>query len=247
MTRRTTIGRALPARLVAVATLLAALAMLWLSAEVHAAEVGYLVPPAQIKRKGTEVWQTLKLGDQVNEGDTLRTGMGARVEIRLKDLRVFRIGQATEVEMTGLQDDRGLRAKFGLILGQFWGSLVKPLARATGEKFEVQTASATIGIKGTSFGVVFDKATGGVDVSVLTGEIVAVPPGKEIGPPTEVPGPREIAPPQEVSRDQWEVIVTRDQRLIIRPGEAPRTVPLTAEDKQDPWVAFNIERDRLLQ
>ena len=33
-------------------------------------------------------------------------------------------------------------------------------------------------------------------------------------------------------------------RSIIRPGEAPTTVPLTEEDKQDAWLAFNIARDQ---
>ncbi len=84
-------------------------------------------------------------------------------------------------------------------------------------------------------------------MSVLQGQVAAVPPPREVGAPTEVDGPREIAPPQEVTRQEWSVIVGRDQKLIIRPGEAPQTVPLTAEDKRDPWLAFNIQRDALLR
>jgi hypothetical protein len=62
----------------------------------------------------------------------------------------------------------------------------------------------------------------------------------------EIAGPREVAPPQEISRDEWLLLVTRDQKVVIRPGEVPQTEPLTAEDKADEWVRFNTERDSQL-
>jgi len=241
--------RPLPARrrgLVAVAALLAALWLL--PALAAAAEVSYLVMPVQVKRKDATEWRPLNLGDQVFEGDAVRTGMGARVEVLLADKRVFRIGQATEVEVSGL-DTRGggLKARFKLVLGRFWGTLVNGISETAGERFQVATTTATIGVKGTSFGVDYDKADRESRVAVVTGRVAAIPPPAEVQAPTEIAGPREIAPPQEVTRAQWEVIVSRDQKLIIRPGEAPRTEPLTDEDKRDPWLVFNAQRDALLR
>jgi hypothetical protein len=59
----------------------------------------------------------------------------------------------------------------------------------------------------------------------------------------EIAGPREVTPPQEVSRDEWLLLVSADQKVIIRPGEVPQIEPLTAEDKEDEWVKFNTTRD----
>lgn len=214
-----------------------------------AAKVTYLERPAQVKRAGTEEWAVLKLGDAVHSGDSIRTGMGARVEITVGDQRVFRIGQATEIELPELEDstkNEGLRAKINLILGRFWGGLLKPLKQSYGERFQVETATATIGVKGTQFGVDFDKESKASQVAVVTGTVAAQPPASEVSAPQEVPGPREVAPPQEISRGEWLVLVERDQKVIIRPGEVPQVEPLTPEDKADEWLRFNVERDRAM-
>lgn len=230
--------------------LMLAAALLLLAAGLAvAAEVTYLVKPAQIKRAGTEQWVSLKLGDTVHAGDTIRTGNGARVEVSLGEERVFRIGQATEVELPDLQEaggGKGLQATFNLILGRFWGGVLKPLKAHYGERFEVRTATATIGVKGTQFGVDHDKESGASQLAVVKGVVQAAPPPSEMQAPVEVAGPREIAPPQEISRGEWLLLVERDQKVTIRPGEVPQVEPLTEQDKQDEWIQFNLERDRAL-
>ena len=212
----------------------------------EAAKVTLLVKPAQVKRKGSAKWVFLNMGDEVREGDSVRTGGGARVELSVTPTRQFRIGQATEILLEGLDESRPqtkFTARIKLFLGRFWGSLRKPLAAHSGERFLVATNTATIGVKGTTFGVDYDKNRKETAVAVVTGVVAAQPPPVEAGPPTEVEGPREIAPPQEISREAWTRLVAADQKLIIRPGEIPRTEPLTDEDKRDPWIAFNIARD----
>src|SRR5262245_20606177 len=111
-----------------------------------AAKVTYLEIPAQIKRKGSTEWKTLTLGDDVKEGDTIRTGIGGRVEVALGPKRVFRIGQATEVELPAFEESAtgGLKAHFNVLAGRFWTSIRTPLAEALGEKVEVQTQTATL-------------------------------------------------------------------------------------------------------
>ncbi len=73
-----------------------------------------------------------------------------------------------------------------------------------------------------------------------------MPPGQDVNVPVEIAGPREVAPPQEISLDEWLLLISRDQKVIIRPGEVPQVEPLTAEDKEDEWVKFNSERDQAL-
>ncbi|MDH4247037.1 MAG: FecR family protein [Deltaproteobacteria bacterium] len=207
-----------------------------------AQEVTLLERPVQVKRKDAKDWTVLNLGDKVKKGDAIRTGMGARVEITLGNKRVFRIGQASEVELPELEggENKNTNAKVNLVLGRFWAGLLKPLKGGT-ERFEVQTETATIGVKGTQFGVDFDKESKASAISVITGTVAAVPPPPE--EKHEVAGPREIAPPQEITREEWSVLVTRDQKVIIIPGQAPKVVPMTAEDKADDWVKFNTDRD----
>lgn len=231
----------LPVLLLALATLAVFPALL------AAAEVTFLARPVEVKRRGTQEWQVLKLGDQVNAGDAIRTGFGGRVEITISNKRVFRVGEATEIELPQLIDSekKGIKAKFKLLLGRFWAGLIRPMRDQERERFEVSTPTATIGVKGTQFGVDYDKKRDASQVLVIDGTVAAVPPGQEV-PVVEIAGPREVAPPQEISLDEWMLLVSRDQKLIIRPGEIPQVEPLTPEDKEDEWVKFNIERDRNL-
>jgi hypothetical protein len=208
-----------------------------------AAKVSYLEIPAQVKRKGATEWKVLAVGDEVKEGDTIRTGTGGRVEVMLGPKRVFRIGQATEVELPSFDEAAGLKANFNVFAGRFWASIRVPLVEALGEKVEVQTQTATIGIKGTQFGVDHDKKSEVTGVTVVEGKVEAAVP-KPTGGKEEVAGPREVAPPQEVTRDRWFTIVTRNQKLVIRPGIEPSVQPMTAADKADEWVVFNQERDK---
>ena len=104
------------------------------------------------------------------------------------------------------------------------------------------TKTATIGIKGTRFGVDYDKTDDSSQVSVSEGVVAAVPPPRQAV--TEIAGPREIAPPSEVSQAQWQVLVGRDQKVIIRPGQDPKVVPMTDADRNDEWIAFNNKRDK---
>jgi ferric-dicitrate binding protein FerR (iron transport regulator) len=227
------------------AALLVVALLVLLPALAAAAEVTYLVRPVEVKRKGAEKFVVLNLGDAVNAGDTIRTGFGARVEITISEKRVFRIGQASEVELPELSDSQGegIRARFNLLLGRFWAGVLRPVQNVQNERFEVKTVTAVIGVKGTQFGVDYDKKEDASQVLVIDGTVEARPPGAPPKAPVEIAGPREVTPPQEVSRDEWLLLVSADQKVIIRPGEVPQIEPLTAEDKEDEWVKFNTTRD----
>jgi hypothetical protein len=208
----------------------------------QAPEVTYLEHPAQIKRKGATEWVRLNLGDKVAEGDAIRTGTGGRVEVLIEPKRLFRIGQATEIELPSFKQQGGMQTRVNVLLGRMWANIGTPLKEVAGEQFRVTTLTATIGVKGTRFGVDYDKKENTSQVSVLDGVVAALPP-EQVAGVKEIAGPREIAPPQEISQAAWQVLVGRDQKVIIRPGEIPQVVPLTAEDKADEWIAFNNQRD----
>lgn len=212
-----------------------------------AAKVTYLKRPAEIKRKGAREWRPLRLGFTVKGGDSIRTGFGGRVEVKVGSRRVFRVAEVTELEIPQLEETKkgGLRALFKLTLGRFWGGLIRPLKKLSGDKFRVSTASATIGVKGTRFGMDYDPKTKVSRLLVLDGAVAAVPPGDE-DRLVEVEAPREIPGPQEITEEEWLLLARKNQKIVIRPGEAPRVEPITDEDLEDEWVRFNQERDRQL-
>ena len=238
--------RFIPKRVMCLLLLVLAASML-LPSLAAAARVTYLKRPAEIKRKGAKEWSALRLGFKVNGGDSIRTGFGGRVEVTVGSRRVFRVGAVTELEIPRLEESKkgGLRAFFRLTLGRFWGGLIRPLRKLGGDKFQVSTASATIGVKGTQFGLDYDRKTKVSQLLVLEGEVAVVPPGDE-DKLVEVEGPREIPGPQEITEEEWLLVVRKDQKIVIRPGTAPRVEPITGKDREDEWVRFNLERDRQL-
>ena len=213
---------------------------------VQAATVTYLVKPAQVKQSGMEVWQALRLGDSVDQGDAIRTGIGGRVEIEIDHKRHLRIAEATEITLSVLtgQTDT-LRARIGLLGGRFWGSLRLPLQTKNNEQFQVSTSTAVIGVKGTSFGLDFDKTTQIAQVAVLSGWVSIHPGESALAPPTQIEGPREVAPPQQITKAEWFRLVSQGEYMVIQPGKIPTVKLLTDEMKQDPWIQFNRERDAL--
>jgi len=212
----------------------------------EAATVTLLQRPVEVKRAGQSKWLPLKAGDEVNEGDSIRTGHGGRVELTIIEKRVFRVGEASEITLDQMVlRDGNLQGKVRVLLGRLWTSILTPLRFGSGgERFSVETSVATMGIKGTRFGVDFDGKTQTLQATVLEGQVEANPPAAVLAPRTEIAGPRPVAPPQEITEQEWVLLVSADQKLIFLPGQEPKVVPVTAEDRADEWVRFNDQRDR---
>lgn len=229
------------AALMLVALLLRAAGLAW------GAEVTYLERPVLVKSAEERRWRTLSAGDTVTEGDSIRTGRGGRVEIRLGPRRVFRVGQSSFVRLDRLVQRRNsMRVRLRMFLGRVWSSMLKPLDAAT-EAYAVLTPTVTLGIKGTRFDVAFRARDKRMQALVLQGEIEAKGTAEVRGPPIEVPGPQQVAPPQEITREEWTILVRADQKLTFVPGEDPVLVPITPADLDDEWVRFNTARDEALR
>jgi hypothetical protein len=209
-----------------------------------AAKVTLLQRPVEVKHAGQTKWQPLNVGDEVSEGDSVRTGHGGRVEITIADKRVFRVGEASEVTLDKLTlKDGDMDGKVRVLLGRLWSAILVPLKESRGEQYIIETPTATMGIKGTRFGVDFDGKTKALATTVLEGKVVVNPAKEPAAPPTEVAGPRQVAPPQQITRQEWVLLVSANQKLIFVPGQDPKVVPITDEDRQDEWVKFNDARD----
>jgi hypothetical protein len=190
-------------------------------------------------------------GAPVIEGDLLETQRRTRLEVKLADGSLLRLGPTSRVTLESAAfgkspEERKVSAK--LLAGKIWANV----ARAVGgeARFEVRTGNAVAGVRGTTFRV--DAATDrSVVVKVYSGTVaVAAPqvPRPEHQGEASSPGKparRRIAGPREVSREQWERIVTSMMQIRVSaegvPGEPESFALAGAGD--DEWEEWNRSRD----
>jgi hypothetical protein len=192
--------------------------------------------------------EKLAVGSAVHAGDVLETARRTRLEVRLADQSVIRLGPVSRATVDTAAfgktaEERKVSAK--LLVGQVWANVAKAVGGES--RFEVHTENAVAGVRGTTFRV--DAATDkSVVVKVYSGTVAvaqgAFPrPGHAKGKPErhQVPGP------QEVSREQWEKIVTSMMQVRVSaagvPSE-PEAFALAAAGA-DEWEEWNRSRDAM--
>lgn len=238
------------ARATATAALLGAL--LLGAAAVHAAgpapagSVTFLAGEA-VRLHG-EAREPLRLGGAVYQGDVIETRRRTRLELRLTDASVLRLGPVSRVELDAAAfgaspDDRKVSAK--LRVGNVWANVTKALGGEA--RFEVRTENAVAGVRGTTFRVDASKDKS-VVVRVYSGT-VAVAAGPIPRPAHAGAGPdgkperRQVAGPQEVTREQWERLVTEMMQVRVAADGTPAEPEQFSLAKADDWETWNRERD----
>jgi len=116
--------------------------------------------------------RSLKVGDKVQRGDVISTGPGARLEMTMLDDAVMTLGEKTiYVVIDYIAGDKEPNAAMRLLQGAFSGVSGK-MMQVAGAKFTVETETATIGIRGTTFwGGMID---GAFQVAMLDGKAVII-------------------------------------------------------------------------
>ncbi len=201
--------------------------------------------------------EKLAVGSKVFEGDVIETQRRTRVEVKLGDQSVLRIGPLSKVTLQSATfgksaADRKVSAQ--LAAGNVWANVAKAVGGEA--RFEVQTENAVAGVRGTTFRVDAAKDRS-VVVKVYSGTVaVAAGPiprpqhgGGEGGPGGgaeggKKPGHVEIGGPQEVTREQWEKIVTNMMQVrVSADGKPTEPEEFALAGKADEWEAWNRERD----
>ncbi len=190
--------------------------------------------------------EPLAVGSVVWPGDVLETRRRTRLEVKLADESVLRIGPLSRVVLEealfgGTAEERKVAAK--LVVGRIWANVAKAVGGEA--RFEIQTENAVAGVRGTTFRV--DAATDrSVVVRVYAGTVAvasgAVPRPEHRGPKPER---RQVPGPQEVSREQWEKIVTSMMQVRVSAAGVPAEPELfaLAQAGGDPWEEWNRSRD----
>jgi hypothetical protein len=189
----------------------------------------------------------LAVGSAVRQGDVLETQKRTRLEVKLADGSLVRLGPSSRaiVESAAFGktvEERKVSAK--LVVGRIWANVAKAVG---GEgRFEVLTQNAVAGVRGTTFRV--DAATDrSVVVKVYAGAVAvssrSVPrPGHDGGKPER----RQVEGPQQVTREQWERIVTSMMEVrVSAEGVASEAEAFAvAQAGQDEWEEWNRGRDQ---
>ena len=200
--------------------------------------------------------EKLAVGSAVYQGDQIETRRRTRVELKLTDASVLRLGPLSKVDLDAAAfgasaDDRKVSAK--LRVGNVWASVTKALGGEA--RFEVKTENAVAGVRGTTFRVDArqDKS---VVVRVYSGT-VAVAAGPLPRPDHADPGAeprsdgkaggkperRQVAGPRQVTREQWERIVTGMMQVRVAADGSPSEPERFALAEADEWETWNRRRD----
>ena len=196
--------------------------------------------------------ERLAVGKPVLQGDVLETEKRTRLEVKLGDGSVLRLGPSSKVEVAAAAfgktvEDRNVSAK--LLVGKVWANVAKAVGGE--QRFEVKTENAVAGVRGTTFRV--DAATDkSVVVKVYSGTVAvasgSIPRPEHQGavPAGTKPQRTQIAGPQQVTREQWEKIVTNMMEVRVSSDGTPSEPEkfALATPGEDEWEAWNRDRDQ---
>lgn len=188
-------------------------------------------------------WQKIKKNAKLGEGTTVRTEAGARLEIRLADGSVFRLGPKAELSLDSLRAGSSRsprRIEASVAAGQVWSSVQK--AMGGGGTFTVKSAHAVAGVRGTRFMTASSKDE--TSVKVFSGKVlVSNKPIYQVEGATK--GTRvQVAGPQEVSKKAWMELVAGAMQFIRVSSSGSMSQPSAfAAKKTDEFVQWNLALD----
>jgi len=197
--------------------------------------------------------EKLAVGAKVFAGDVIETQGRTRLELTLRDQSVVRFGPRSRVVLGAAVFGRSVEERkvaARLVAGEVWAKVAKAVGGDS--RFEVQTANAVAGVRGTTFRVnartdrsVVVKVYGGT-VAVAGGGPIPRPAHRGEAPETGVGKKRaQVAGPKEVSREQWERLVGAMMQVkVAADGTPAEPEPFAlAPAAADSFEAWNLERD----
>jgi ferric-dicitrate binding protein FerR (iron transport regulator) len=234
-------------RFVAVAAGLAALALspvVRAEETVNSAQVSFVEGQAFSAYRGTGRALPLALNGTVEENDVVTTLDNAKVELKLKDGSVIRIGPATKLQLKSAYFGKAGEKRFSakLFFGRVWSKVTGLVGSES--KFEVETDNAVAGVRGTTF-----RVDANTDRSVLVrvyAGAVAMNPGAPLPVPEHKAGKHhQVSGPKQIDKAAWEKLVGKMMQMYVsadgKPGEPEAFA--AADDSKDEWATWNTAMD----
>ncbi len=139
-----------------VKTILAGMVARALAAPVAAEPVGFVAAlkgQANLRASGTQKFQSAELDQDVNEGDTLRTGRGGWAKIVLRDDTTFAVDEETELVFDryaiGSLASSSAPSRIEVLKGHVRTKIGETFGNST--RLKLQTPTAVVGVKGTEW------------------------------------------------------------------------------------------------
>jgi hypothetical protein len=209
--------------------------------------------------------EALVKGGSVAVGAKIHTGEKTKLELRLSDTSVIRLGSKSDLELRAAHfSGKGTKnVSAELLTGQAYASVSKLVG--SDSKFEISTGTAVAGVRGTAFRIDAKANDRSTVVRVYTGSVaVSNAPlfqkkaGKDGAPvKKKCPGVKpcrdgvaEVAGPHEVSKKEWEEFVAKAMQEVRVAGDGTMSAPVAFDAQQelqdDPegWIAWNKDMDK---
>ena len=199
------------------------------SAQGRAAVVSVLEGSAQLRRD-PGMPHDLREGSPVEQGDVVETGDDSRIELKLRDSSLVRLGEHARLALTEAKFERGAvsaRRQFSVRLhsGKLWATAIP--AEGGDRSFQIATESAVASARGAATFRLDAHRDRSILLRVYSGA-VAVRGDARAG-----------------AREGWEKLIQKQMQILVSPDGRPGApAPFTEADEQgDDWAAWNRKRD----
>lgn len=127
---------------------------------------------------GKGPWTNLKLGQELNPNDQIRTGAKGKADVHINNVGLVRILNDSHFEVKGA-DKKGGPVAVALLKGALDAKVTKSNPPSKDTKFSIVTPSSTAGVRGTEFRVELDKKSSST-VSCFEGLVDVEAEGKKV-------------------------------------------------------------------
>ena len=222
-------------------------ATLWSAPKVSIGELALVVRKASIKTSESAKWENAKAGQAVSEGAHLKTGKNSRLELKMVDGSVLRLGPSSEIQLKSAKFAAGGQKQFSakVIAGKAWAAVTKLFGFKS--FFKLKTSNAVAGVRGTQFSAALGK-DGSSMVKVYSGQVLVSNKRIYAKKGATKKDRVEVAGPQEVSKKQWNELVASAMQYItvsasgkLSEAQSFKVAELPSEKE---WEAWNLKRDK---
>lgn len=200
------------------------------AAQRRPAVISFLEGSAQVRRD-PGIPRDLREGAAVEQGDVLETGDDSKLELKLLDTSLLRIGERARLVLTEVRFERGaVSARRHLAVTLFSGKLwAKAIPAEGGDRtFQIGTENVLASARGGATLRVDAHPDRSVLLRVYSGA-VALRRNAGAG----------------AAREAWEKVVEKQMQILVSPDGTPGVpAPFTGADEQDDgWAAWNRKLD----
>lgn len=148
------------------------MSLIFFSQVTFAAEQGvFMVVKGKVKVDTGKSITEVKVGAKVQVGDVVITDKDSRAKIVMSDRNIINVSPETKFKIekySNTKDDKNV--KINLIEGKIRNNVEQSYDNKN-SKFEVKTATAVAGVRGTQFITSYDKKTKATEVITLKGQV----------------------------------------------------------------------------